>query len=532
MADLTLKFGAGRNTRALPSDIDPDECQDGENFVLRPGSRIFERRPAIDLVGTAPYANGIRGFAQLEKIDGTLSTLIQAGDGVFEWDGTADGFTFVASVSASAKIRGPLEANWLLDETVIITDLAKLENVSTWDGTTYAEMATGLGSGVTFKAKYCLVENERALFANVTSGSATPHLLVASKRGDNNTLSVSNRPSSSLSAEDPFFIPIPNLGAINGMAAGFGVVVLSTRDRIYALTGNDATDFAISQLYSGSGTSGDEALINLGNDVLIPRIGAIDTLFATNQFGDVLTDDLSFAIGGEIANDDDWKAVFDPITQRVYLISGQGPEAHVFFKFIYDQLTGQVARREQATKISPWGKWTTRLTDVFSTQCMWRMKDPVSGILKVYCGGDAGEIYQLDGTGGQDGGTEDVTAFRVSKMYSVPPRRVTGIDGTLLYRYGEAAETARITAEWSGDQVRTDSAAVSIATSGEGVFFAGDYYFGGDFYFGASRQGAVRGRFAIPGASSDVAFDISADAGSIVRIEEAAIDFVPTKPGA
>ena len=129
-----LRFGSGLSSTASIDEIQLVECTAGKNFSLSlDNSHLKPRKPFVK-VGTVPNASEITGYAQLHKQDGTLSTLIQAQDKVYSWDGTT--FTEEATVSSGSKLRGSLEANFTLNDEVIITDLTKTEPVKVWNGTT------------------------------------------------------------------------------------------------------------------------------------------------------------------------------------------------------------------------------------------------------------------------------------------------------------------------------------------------------------------------------------------------------------
>jgi len=105
MPTIVVPFGGGLHTRAFAQDIDERECHAGQNFKLDPQDRSFKSREPLDLVGTAPNAGQINGFASLLKSDGTVAMLVQAGDTVYDWDG-ASTFTSKGTVRSSARFRG------------------------------------------------------------------------------------------------------------------------------------------------------------------------------------------------------------------------------------------------------------------------------------------------------------------------------------------------------------------------------------------------------------------------------------------
>ena len=297
MADnqVVLTFGGGINGRQRVADVALDECvPPSENFDLDPQFRALNRRKPFDLIATTPNGAAINGFGQLIKQDSSLSTLVQSGGNVYTWDGSST-FSLVGTVSTNAKLRGPREHNFTLDEYVVITDLNKAETVKKWDGTTFANLAHDLGSDLF--AKYCRVHNERVLLGNIKTTTDTPHLMLGSAIGDGEDFSNSDRPSSSLGFDAAWFLPMPDLRPINGFEAAFGQFLISTeRGRLYRLSGSSALDFQMVEFHVGSAVVGNEAIKNIGNDVIMGLAGRIESLIATEQFGDVEADDLSLPI--------------------------------------------------------------------------------------------------------------------------------------------------------------------------------------------------------------------------------------------
>ena len=134
-----VKFGGGQNSRASQDQIDPLECISGANFILDPGNSEFRPRPPFDELGTTPNGQEIRGLVTLLKTDGTVTMLVQAGATVYKWDGTA--FSKVGTVDPLAQLRGPREANWALDDKVLISELNLKEDMHEWDGTIFQQIA-------------------------------------------------------------------------------------------------------------------------------------------------------------------------------------------------------------------------------------------------------------------------------------------------------------------------------------------------------------------------------------------------------
>src|SRR3990172_9358189 len=138
---LTVKFGGGLHTRASEDEIDPREAADGANFVLDLENSELRNRASFDLIGQVPNQAEIRGGGSLLMADGTVSTLIQAGANVYEWDGLTT-FTKVGTVVSTAKLRGYWRShNWTLDDKLLLTDLSLVDVVKEWDGTTFASVS-------------------------------------------------------------------------------------------------------------------------------------------------------------------------------------------------------------------------------------------------------------------------------------------------------------------------------------------------------------------------------------------------------
>ena len=123
---VVLKFGGGVHSRASEEDIDLRECSTGENFDLDLQNFHLRRRKAFSTLGQVPNGSEIRGFASLKDSSGNISMLVQAGDTVYEWDGTD--FTSRGTVAATAKLRGRISQNWLL--TILLLSLISISLMS------------------------------------------------------------------------------------------------------------------------------------------------------------------------------------------------------------------------------------------------------------------------------------------------------------------------------------------------------------------------------------------------------------------
>ena len=511
-SEIRLRFGGGLNSRASSDEIDPREAAAGYNFELDLGNTQFRPRKPFDLVATAPNAGRINGFAQLVKTDGTISTLIQADDTVYSMTSDWDAWTSEATVSATARLRGHRWHIWNLDEVVLISDLAGVEEVKEWDGTTFQSTYHNLAGS--FKAKYIHVDNERAYFGNVSSnGVATPHVVVGSERSDYTVLSTSSRPSSGANAADAFFLPTPDLRAINGMTGAFGLLVFSTlRGQMHQLVGSDSTDFELTSMFYDSYADGDESIVNVGNDIVYGRPGRIESLAGTDAYGDVETNDLSIKISDSISDFEGWRMAYSSRHQRIYCQPDTQAELWVFHKPLYD------------TDLSPWMKWTTTHALDFNPTTMWSMLDVETGLEHVYMGDSSGNIYRLEGTGTTgDAGTTSVVSSRTSKLESAPGHaQVFDIQGAVKFRPRTGLPTTMgITMLWQGESVYDTAITLDLPQAESGALYGGtDHYSDGTVYGSHFAGRLARERFAIAGQANDLQVEASVTGTEDFEINE------------
>ena len=478
---IILTFGGGINAQRRPLDIEPEECVEGENFDLDPQVSIFRRRKPFDLAGTAPNAGEIRGYAQYIARDGTHTTLIQSGANVYQWDGAA-AFTLRGTVSAQARLRGRRESNDTLNQYVIITDLEKIEPVKKWDGTTFQNLAHNLSS--TLYAKYCVIHKERAFFGNVRSGTDTPHVILASKLGDPQNLTVTNRPSSALGLDESFFLHTLDLRPINGLEQAFGEFFMSSeRGHLQNLKGSSAFDYEFESFYEGSEAVGTEALVNIGNDVLIGAQGRIESLSGVISFGDVETNDVSLWIGNKIQNVSEWTIAYDRRLQKAFCFPNNQPAVWVLHKSL-------INAQGNETRISPWSKWTTDHNFGFQPSCVIPILNPITGLDSVYLGTTNGQIFLLDGTGDQDAGANDVTVFRKSGALRLPFAEKFDLQGYILYERVFAA-TVTLTFTWGGTVLVDQDITIHLPESADFGVYNGEYYYNDITYYGTTFSGRL-----------------------------------------
>lgn len=518
MPEIIIPFGGGIHSRAFPQDINRQEAASGQNFDLDPQNRTLRNRKGFDLIGTAPNAGRINGFASLLKSDGTVSMLIQADDTVYDWDGDVS-FTSKGTVSSNARLRGRIEHNWQLDDKVIITDIALAQPVMEYDGTTLQNISFLSNPSTAwvgdFKARYCAIIDERVIFANIEdNSSAFPHMIVGAKRGDYTTLSVSDRPSSSIAESDPFFLIQPDYRYINGMVESFGILATSSRKgSFWKLTGGSAQDFAFSQLYPMSGASGNESVAFVGNDVVYGREGRIESLVSTDQFGDVSTNDLSLPISDLIDSFDDWTIVYNSRTQRIYCIPAGRSQLWVLHKPMLE------------TELSPWVKWVTAEAVAFNPTAIMNCYDPDDGLEYVFFGDSSGNIYRLEGASEGDNSTAIRTKFK-SGLFKVEGinEEAYNVTGYIEYK-SENAITPTIRLIWQGQTILIQEITESIPAADTGAVYGGGYYYGDGSVYGSVTGLIRRQQIAIPGQSEMFQLEIEIDDAEDFEIVEVGLKF-------
>lgn len=483
---MKLYFNGGLNEQETPTLF---ECIEGYNFEL--GLRQSKLKPRLpyDLKGTATNALAVNGFVQLVKRDNTETTLVQAGDTVYEWDGSTT-FTSRGTVSTNSRLRG---VTWSLGDYSVITDVAKAAVVKKWTGSAFSTLTTGLGTDL--YAKYGIVHQNRVWLANVTTSTDTPHLIVASKFEDPEVYDTSKRASvDTFSASTAaFYLLAPDLRPINGMTVFMDELVISTEGgRLFKLSGSSPTDYKFIDFYAGSAATGDESMANIGNDVIYMKAGGnIDLLSATQRFGDVSADDLSRWIPDTVDGLTESITIYDQVRQKIlFFVSGK-------ILVLYKDLVG--------AELSPWSVYKTSESFAFNTNAAIYMKRPGTQDYSVFFGDSVGRVFDLNGSaGGGDAGTEDISVQRKTRfiqngeggdrfgrnaldlMHQV-------LRGEVIYRRINAACDVTISFDW-GDEYNESSSTVTLKGAPTG--FTAVYYSGSHYYSGSGSYYSSGAAFA------------------------------------
>lgn len=488
---VNITFGGGLNELndiAIPSD----EAILGQNFELGLGNTKFKRRAPFDLVGTATNASEIHGLHQLIERDGTKTTLVAAGTDMYTFDGTT--FTDKGNINANGELH---DFAWELDETIIIVDRAKVEQVLEWDGTTLSTLTTGLG--VNFFAKYGLVANGRAFMANVTTATtANPHMLVASAFENRESYDTSARGGAGgfTTGNEAFFLLTPDFKPINGMVAFQQDIVISTEGgKLYRLVGDDASNYRFVDYYAGSAAIGDNAFVNAGDDVFYMRSGGIiESLRSTDRYGDVGTDDVSLKVQDSVADQISTRIIYDQSNKKVLFFLSS--KILVLFKDLIN------------SELSPWSNYKTAHASAFNTSAARYMQSPVTATTtnSVFFGDDDGNIYDLNGTGTDgDAGTTDIQTIRKLPLQGFKYDEI--LKGRIFYRR-KGICNLNLSFEWGDERTTTDLIIALKGTVGQqGNFYGGEQYYGGDFYYNEGLGGAgtpVSKGFSVVGQGSSV----------------------------
>jgi len=483
MPAAELKFGGGLNQLGDES-IHPEECTVGENFLLNADSHDLLPRPGFDLKGTATNGGVTRGIMQLVKRDNSETTLVQSSEKVYLWNGST-GFTDktpVASttVATDSLLRGEY---WSLNDLLIITDVSGKSPVWQWNGTSITQMTHGITGVTELRAKYSLVFNNRLWLFNInTDGSLNPHMVLASEYENYDNFNNAVTPTAtSLTFSDPFFILSPDLKAINSVEAFFDTMLISTVDgKLFKLTGSDATDYAITEYYSGSSACGTESMANIGNDVVyMRRGGTIERFRSTEANLDSAADDVSIQIPLEIADCPATIAIYDERNQRIAFFLETNRV------LIYDKYIG-----EAGGGISPWMKWTTQMASNLDVEAATFLRRPGTQNYTVYFGGPAGQIYDLNGSGTGDPGSTLIKMTRKSALISGLNTLDEFVEGRIQYRRKDV-NSLSMEFEWTDEFSKTPSVVPlknKFVTDGT-IFWGSESdpaYWGGSLYWGAA----------------------------------------------
>jgi hypothetical protein len=327
--------------------------------------------------------------------------------------------------------------------------------------------------GVELFAKYAIVHNHRLWLFNVkTDSDDNPHLILASTYEDPEVFDTLIR-SGVATGNEPFYTLTPDLKPINGVAVFNKQLIISTVDgALHRLSGIDASDYQFITYYGGSAAIGDESIANIGNDVTFMKKGGnIDLLSATDTSGDVRADDISRWIPDSTNNLTSSNILYDQQNQKVlYFLSDR---ILVLFKDIAAQGGG-----------SPWGTYKTTLkntdnTNIFDTNAATYMYRPQETVITIYFGDKDGNIYDLNGSGTGDNGSDIIVS---RKTVLIESTRDIILQGYIHYRrLGEM--NCSLIFDWANEYNETQA---DITLKGAPSSQSDPTYYGGGYYYNES----------------------------------------------
>lgn len=442
MAQLT--YGGGVNELS-DEDTSLEECISGQNFELNVGNRQFKPRPPFDFQVQADDVSGtvdatIRGIMQLEKRDGETSSLIVAGERVFRWDGSSDLGDPIAMVSAGGLFK---DTYWSLDDLSIITDINLQNRLKVWNGVSFSDLTTNTTNAI--RAKYALVHNGRVWLANIMDGNTSlPHLVLASAFENHELYDPGTRAGDNgFTGDEAFFLASPDLRPINGFDVFQDEIVISTdQGRLHRLSGLDSTTYGFVSYYAGSAAIGDQSFSNIGNDLVYLRAGGVvESLIATDTSGDVTANDISIKVPKSFEKQENAIVVYDQTLQKVYFfVNGK---VMVLFKDLLSP--------NPFNSISPWSIYRTTHPSQFNAISAKYMRVPGQKDFTVYWGDDQGNVFNMNGGGAGDAGTNSVVSRRKTPLIALnwkPPfnvrlqyRQRSEVNVNLEFTFGEELAT-------------------------------------------------------------------------------------------
>ena len=324
-------------------------------------------------------------------------------------------------------------------------------------------------------AKYGIVHNGRMWLFNVKDGSNdNPHMILASAFEDHESYDTVNR-SGVASGNAAFYTLTPDLKPINGAWVFNKQLIISTVDgALHRLSGVDAADYQFTTYFAGSAAIGEESGANIGNDVIYMRkSGNIDLLTTTDRSGDVRADDISRYIPDTTKDLTGSLVVYDQKNQKVLFFLDN--KVIVLFKDILATGGG-----------SPWSVYKTSVVDsnggmIFTTKAASYIRRPGESSYSVYFGDADGNIYDLNGAGTGDNGT-DIIMSRKTPL--IETTRLSILRGNIQYRrLGQMVIS--LIFDWSNEynETQCDITLKGPSSTDAPNYYGGAVYYGGTFYY-------------------------------------------------
>ena len=155
-----------------------------------------------------------------------------------------------------------------------------------------------------------------------------------------------------------------------------------------------------------------------------------------------------------------------------------------------------------------------------------QLVNPLNNQDVVYFGDTAGNIYRLDGNGGQDGGTDDITVKRRSRMFAVPEGNIFDVAGWIHYRRLFAA-TLTIRILGGGVAVFTQEILKQLPENTNVAVYGGSHHYGDQTsLYGISFTGRIhRQDWSAAGQASHFQLEVEFSGNEDIDLEEVGIEF-------
>jgi hypothetical protein len=250
-------------------------------------------------------------------------------------------------------------------------------------------------------------------------------------------------------------------------------------------------------------------MANVGNDLLYGRKGRIESLIATEKFGDVDFNDISSTIFDEIETFTDWTLVYNARTQRVYCYPETEAQAWVLHKS--NVPTGQ----------SAWSKWITTHASSFNPTAVMNMLDPIDNLEYVFFGDSSGNFYRLEGSGTSgDAGSASIKTERLSGLIDIPNDMLGfEIDGWVNYKANDAL-TLTLVFEWAGFSADNYSLTVDLPAVANRKVYSGGHYYNNSEGYGSFTDRIKRQIFGAGGESNALQIRATVESTKDFTIQE------------
>jgi hypothetical protein len=161
-----------------------------------------------------------------------------------------------------------------------------------------------------------------------------------------------------------------------------------------------------------------------------------------------------------------------------------------------------------------------------------QMINPLNNTDVVYFGDSLGNIYQMDGEGSQDAGTDSITVIRRSGLIAVPEGNSYDIRGWITYRK-QFAQTVTIRVLAGGTSVFDQEITKTIPGAeddGLGFYNQESYYNDGTSVYNVGFSGRIfKQDLSAAGYSSFFQIEVEIEAADPFLVEDITINFEATK---